>query len=165
MHGLGHKLIGSFGFCAGGGRNIIALFCFCELCLYLQGTKPNLVMKEDLTAMTAAELVAQWAESTKILCQLETVSANQIWEFGRGDKRFHEENIAGWKETNAAITAELDARCERNGISIEDNSALGRTFLYSVLGTRSRDGKMWVGLPATEQHALEGYLLAKGGSK
>jgi len=57
-----------------------------------------------------------------------------------------------------AIAAEFDARCENAEISIINRAGMNQ-FKYGAYidGTNG----VWLGIPAVEQHALEGYLLSK----
>ena len=100
-------------------------------------------MSTTLNKMTAAQLVAELRTAQSI---------SQCFGEKRGDWADQ------WHEKYAAITAELDARCANAEISIINRAGMNQ-FKYGAYidGTNG----VWLGIPAVEQHALEGYLLSK----
>ena len=100
---------------------------------------------KELKDMTAAELVRHLENGNYVLQALKAVGA-------AGSETNH------IIERKFAITAELDARCEKAEISIINRAGMNQ-FKYGAYidGTNG----VWLGIPAVEQHALEGYLLSK----
>ena len=107
---------------------------------------------KELKDMTTAELVAKHELLTYQVQALETVY--ETTETDLSDFVV----IENLKEELAAYTAELDARCEKAEISIINRAGMNQ-FKYGAYidGTNG----VWLGIPAVEQHALEGYLLSK----
>ncbi len=81
-------------------------------------------MSTTLSAMTAAELVAELKEASEILGRLSNEYSRTNWCFAPSDKRFHEENMSIWRKHEYQLTAELDARCEKAGICKNPNNTL-----------------------------------------
>ena len=100
-------------------------------------------MSTDLTAMTAAELMTEMRTAQSI---------SQCFGEKQGDWADQ------WHEKYAAITAELDARCEKAEISIINRAGMNQFKYGAYIGGTNG---VWLGIPAVEQHALEGYLLSK----
>lgn len=102
-------------------------------------------MSTTLDKMTATELVAE---------EKSLVSALQMGAMGIGNANLS--TIARHK----AVVSELDARCAKAGISLINRDGIPQ-FKYCVWVNREDD--VWLIISATEQHALEGYLITKGG--
>ena len=94
-------------------------------------------MSATLSQMTAAELVADLEKhrNTKDL---------------------------GIRLAKLDVIAELDRRCEDAGIALVEKGGV-IVFEYADKAYYQLNDIVWLGIPATEQHALEGYLLTKGG--
>ena len=95
-------------------------------------------MSTDLTAMTAAELVAELTKHR---------NAKDL----------------GIRLAMIGIRAELDARCETFEISLFERAGMVQ-FKYGQFLQKEGVGA-WLNISAIDQHALEGYLLTKGGGK
>ena len=105
-------------------------------------------MSATLDKMTAAELVAEMRIAQLI---------SQCFGEKRGDWADQ------WREKYAAYTAELDARCETFEISLFERAGMVQ-FKYGQFLQKEGVGA-WLNISAIDQHALEGYLLTKGGGK
>jgi len=129
-------------------------------------------MSTTLSAMTAAELVAELAKLSQdkiVKCMNHSCyhpnSPHLLGEFcekcGSGlSKRWCYEQLANPKLISE-LTAELDARCETFEISLFERAGMVQ-FKYGQFMQKEGIGA-WLNISATEQHALESYLLTKGG--
>jgi len=122
-------------------------------------------MSTTLSAMTAAELVAELerrqADRPKV-----TLQNIDPWFIHAGEgvaEAKIAENERNWIESMSDITAELDARCETFEISLFERAGMVQ-FKYGQFMQKEGIGA-WLNISATEQHALESYLLTKGGDK
>jgi len=117
-------------------------------------------MSTTLSAMTAAELAAE-------LRRLADVKAGAAMyaEYPRtsNDPRWAEK-VLSCDVSIAAITAELDARCEHWGFELTRTEqgniwSIGKTLIGD------RGNHYQCNVFAEQFHALLGYLLTKGGAK
>ena len=113
---------------------------------------------KELKDMTTAELAAELEKCNRFLDDLQEELERTNWQFAPRDKEAHLVYIKNHSANIAAYTAELDARCEKAEISIINRAGMNQ-FKYGAYidGTNG----VWLGIPAVEQHALEGYLLSK----